>query len=130
MHLINVIKDGELQIHIFNRSNFFYVGFKSGGTPDLKIQVYPLNSRGLERKQVRLQLQQHFIFRLLHLYTHYIINRQISNAQRNQKYTFPIKTRGENYTFSMKIGVGNQTFPKKAVFYPYKTWILTHKIPF
>ena len=53
---------------------------------------------------------------LLQLYTHYIINRQISNAQRNQKYTFPIKTRGENYTFSMKIGVGNQTFPKKAVF--------------
>ena len=28
---------------------------------------------------------------LLQLYTHYIINRQISNAQRNQKYTFPIK---------------------------------------
>ena len=49
------------------------------------------------------------------LYTLYI-NRQISNAQRNQKYPFPIKTRGENYTFSMKIGVGNQTFPKKAVF--------------
>lgn len=80
MHLINVIKDGELQIHIFNRSNFFYAGFKSGGTPDLKIQVYPLNSRGLERKQVRLQLQQHFIFRLLHLYTHYIIDRQISDS--------------------------------------------------
>ena len=58
---------------------------------------------------------------LLQLYTHYIINRQISNAQRNQKYTFPIKTRGENYTFSMKIGVGNQTFPKKAVFYPYES---------
>ena len=60
---------------------------------------------------------------LLQLYTHYIINRQISNAQRNQKYTFPIKTRGENYTFSMKIGVGNQTFPKKAVFYPYVKYI-------
>lgn len=25
---------------------------------------------------------------------------------------------------------GNHTFPKKAVFYPYKTWILTHKLPF
>ncbi len=31
----------------------------------------------------------------------------------------------------MKIGGGgNHTFPKKAVFYPYKTWILTHKLPF
>ncbi len=30
----------------------------------------------------------------------------------------------------MKIGAGNHTFPKKAVFYPYKTWILTHKLPF
>ena len=30
----------------------------------------------------------------------------------------------------MKIGVGNHTFPKKAIFYPYKTRILTHKLPF
>lgn len=30
----------------------------------------------------------------------------------------------------MKIGVGNHTFPKKAIFYPYKTRILTHKPPF
>lgn len=40
-----------------------------------------------------------------------------------------MKTRGEKYTFPMKIGVGNHTFPKKAVFYPYKTWILPHKTP-
>lgn len=30
----------------------------------------------------------------------------------------------------MKIGAGNHTFQKKAGFYPYKTWILTHKLPF
>lgn len=30
----------------------------------------------------------------------------------------------------MKIRAENHTFPKKAVFYPYKTWILTHKLPF
>ena len=30
----------------------------------------------------------------------------------------------------MKIGAGNYTFPKKAGFYPYKTWILPHKLPF
>lgn len=29
----------------------------------------------------------------------------------------------------MKIGAGNHTFLKKAVFYPYKTWILPHKPP-
>ena len=29
----------------------------------------------------------------------------------------------------MKIGVGNHTFLQKAVFYPYKTWILPHKPP-
>lgn len=63
-----------------------------------------------------LLLQQHFAFRLLRLYTHYIINRQISNAQRKQKHTFPIKTRVENYTFPTKIGVENYTFPKKAGF--------------
>ena len=75
-----------------------------------------------------LLLQQHFAFRLLRLYTHYnIIDRQISNAQRKQKhtfpiksrgenYTFPIKTRAENYTFPTKIGVENHTFPKKAGF--------------
>ena len=49
------------------------------------------------------------------LYTLYI-NRQISNAPRNQKHTFSMKTRAENHTFL-----------KKAVFYPYKTWILPHK---
>ena len=53
---------------------------------------------------------------LLQLYTHYIINRQISNAHRNQNYTFPIKTRAKKHTFPTKIGVGNHTFPKKAVF--------------
>lgn len=41
-----------------------------------------------------------------------------------------MKTRVENYTFPMKTRAGNHTFPKKAVFYPYKTWILTHKLPF
>ena len=46
------------------------------------------------------------------------------------KYTFPMKTRGEKYTFPMKIGAGNHTFLKKAIFYPYKTRILTHKLPF
>ena len=30
----------------------------------------------------------------------------------------------------MKIGAGNYTFLKKAGFYPYKTKILTHKLPF
>lgn len=30
----------------------------------------------------------------------------------------------------MKTRAENHTFPKKAVFYPYKTWILTHKLPF
>ncbi len=40
-----------------------------------------------------------------------------------------MKTRGEKYTFPMKIGAGNHTFLKKAVFYPYKTRILTHKPP-
>ena len=63
-----------------------------------------------------LLLQQHFAFRLLRLYTHYIINRQINNAQRKQKHTFPIKSIVKNYTFPMKIGVGNHTFPKKAGF--------------
>ena len=29
----------------------------------------------------------------------------------------------------MKIGAGNYTFLKKAVFYPYKKWILPHKPP-
>lgn len=29
----------------------------------------------------------------------------------------------------MKTRVGNHTFLKKAVFYPYKTWILPHKPP-
>mgnify|MGYP007050566952 CR=1 FL=1 len=51
------------------------------------------------------------------LYTLYI-NRQISNALRNQKHTFPIKTRDKKHTFL-----------KKAVFYPYKKWILPHKPP-
>ena len=30
----------------------------------------------------------------------------------------------------MKTRAGNHTFLKKTVFYPYKTWILPHKIPF
>ena len=30
----------------------------------------------------------------------------------------------------MKTRAENHTFQKKAVFYPYKTWILTHKPPF
>ena len=51
------------------------------------------------------------------LYTLYI-NRQISNALRNQKHTFSEKTRDKKHTFL-----------KKAVFYPYKKWILPHKPP-
>lgn len=47
-----------------------------------------------------------------------------------ENYTFPIKKRDKNYTLPMKTRAGNHTFPKKAVFYPYKTWILTHKPPF
>ena len=30
----------------------------------------------------------------------------------------------------MKTRAGNHTFPKKAVFYPYKTWILPINHPF
>ena len=72
----------------------------------------PLEFEGLERKQD--ESQQHFIFRLLHLYTHYIIYRQIGNAQRNQKYTFPIKSIVEKYTFPIKKRAGNYTFPIKT----------------
>ena len=35
----------------------------------------------------------------------------------------------KNTLFLWKQGLKNYTFPKKAVFYPYKTWILPHKPP-
>ena len=88
----------------------------------------PLEFEGLERKQD--ESQQHFAFRLLHLYTHYIIYRQIGNAQRNQKYTFPIKKRAGNYTFPIKTKVKNYTFPKKLDFSLKKMDFNLHNLPF
>ena len=65
---------------------------------------------------------------LLQLYTHYIINRQISNAHRNQKYTFPIKPIVEDYTFPIKTRAKNYTFSYenkgRKPHFSKKSWIL------
>ena len=90
-----------------NWSNFSRsIRFLPGALPEIRRSTWRIkkisNSRGLKRKQGWLQSQQHFAFSLLRFYTHYIINRQTNNAQRNQKYTFPIKTRAKKHTFPKK----------------------------